>query len=56
VPGFFVIETALPWAVCLAQLVFACALALHGGNMPAYLVYKVQLPVLAPSPLPDIFV
>lgn len=42
-PGFFLIETAKQWAVCLAQFVFACALALHGGNMPAYLVYKVQI-------------
>ena len=42
-PAFLLIETAELWKVCAAQGIFGFALAIYGGNMPAYLVYKVHI-------------
>jgi MHS family proline/betaine transporter-like MFS transporter len=39
-PSFYLISQRNFWSVCAGYLMFALALALYGGNMPAYLVYK----------------
>ena len=49
VPGFILIEKAQVSTICIAQFSFAVALALYGGNMPAYLVYKVILNIIVSS-------
>ena len=40
VPAFYLLAQRGVWSVCAGQMLFAVALALYGGNMPVYLVYK----------------
>ncbi|CAM9813234.1 unnamed protein product, partial [Ectocarpus fasciculatus] len=40
VPAFYLVAQREFWSVCAGQMLFAVALALYGGNMPVYLVYK----------------
>lgn len=40
IPSFYLIAKRELWSVCAGYFMFAVALALFGGNMPVYLVYK----------------